>query len=177
MRAGTPTPSQCSICGKSIISIKYGSEKFATKYCSEECRKVKRKESSRKYYDAHQAEKLVSSREQYRKNKSDPIYQQQSKNRFQKWYANNREQQLVNTYADYERHKDRWRSRTAVRTLLKRGSVKMEDTCKGCGGTKNLFCRIEVFVNKKKEIEKAIKDGQIYWLCSACRKKQGLRSS
>lgn len=74
----------------------------------------------------------------------------------------------------YQRNKDKWNSRSTTRQYLfglyghKKLNVDIDFHCKLCQSKKSLELHHEIYPPKLKEIEKAINNKRIYFLCHQC---------
>lgn len=135
------------------------------KYCSRRCQ-------SRTIY-IYRSERIKESNDKW--NKANPKKRKEiSRKSFLRFYNKNRKRfnKLMND--GYYRNKDKWKCRSYTQKIIegKGGFPKMvnapEKICSKCSSLEKVQIHHEIYPQTRKEIEQAIIDGKIYYLCFKC---------
>lgn len=142
---------RCLNCKKKIESPKI---MYCSKKCNGRCHYLKNKE---KYYESTRKweEKNPEKRKEI------------AKKSFKKFRTEQRERFNKLMMRSYQRNKKKWHCRSFTKEITKKYPIPNQ-LCKKCKSKENLQIHHEIYPTKKKAIEKAIDDGQIYYLCKKC---------
>ena len=156
---------KCKFCGNEFKLKKDIKGKLITKkiFCSRSCRDKFRWKNSPTLREKVKLYKRIW----IRKNKK-KVYIQ-SKRAGKKFIKNNRERFNELMRQNYQRNKRKHDSRTRIGLILNRGEYKKSNPlikkCKVCGIKNKLHVHSENYPLLKKDVDKDIKDGKIYYVC------------
>lgn len=134
-------------------------------YCSGKCQ-------DHGHYIIHK-EKYIANARKWEKENPERAYDEKRKESLRAFRKRSPERFNELIKKDYQRNKYKWNSRNNTLKIIKgeqykKTEVVLEKKCKFCNSIENLEIHHEIYPTKKKEIEQAMINGQIYYLCRKC---------
>lgn len=111
-----------------------------------------------------------------KKYKENAEYRERKLKFFKKWKKENNKKFNELMGKSYKKNKQKWHSRAITLNIIKgiRGykktTIPINKFCKKCGNKKDLEIHHEIYPTTKSDIEKAIINNQIFFLCKKCHK-------
>jgi len=137
------------------------------------------KKYKKDYYKKNKEKFIKTTREWDKKNPEKK--KESNKKALNKFRVNNPEKFNALMRENYKRNKTKYHSRSITFRIIygkrnyKKTKIPINFFCKECGKKKGLQIHHEIYPTRQKEIEKAILDKKIYFLCKKCHLKKQIK--